>query len=85
MRAGTWINPFLEKAMKKAMKKGDEIDARIEKVLIAIANDPKITVNELTVATGTSRKQIEIALKRLKDAGKIHREGSARNGKWIIE
>ena len=71
--------------MKKAMKKGDEIDARIEKVLIAIANDPKITVNELTVATGTSRKQIEIALKRLKDAGKIYREGSARNGKWIIE
>ena len=74
-----------EKGDKKAMKKGDEIDARIEKVLIAIANDPKITVNELTVATGTSRKQIEIALKRLKDAGKIHREGSARNGKWIID
>lgn len=53
--------------------------------MIAIANDPKITVNELTVETGTSRKQIEIALKRLKDAGKIHREGSARNGKWIID
>lgn len=74
-----------EKGDEKAMKKADEIESRLEAVLKAIATDPNITVNELTAMFGLSRKQIEIALTHLKNAGKIHREGSARNGKWIID
>ena len=67
------------------MKKEDEIKARADAALKAITANPQITVNELASALSVSRKQTENALKRLKESGRIHREGSARNGKWIID
>lgn len=73
-----------KKGDKKAMKKEDEIKARADAALKAITANPQITVNELASALSVSRKQTENALKRLKESGRIHREGSARNGKWII-
>lgn len=66
------------------MKKGDEIAARIEKVLSVLMENPEITVNELALLLDITRKQAESALKKLKESGKIKRDGSARNGKWII-
>lgn len=74
-----------EKGDEKEMKKGDEIASRVEKTLEIITNNPQITINELALALQSTKKQAETAINRLKETGRIHREGSARNGKWIIE
>ena len=74
-----------EKGDEKKIKKEDEIKERVEVALKIVATDPKITVNELASAMNVTRKQAENALKRLKKDGRIHREGSARKGKWIID
>lgn len=74
-----------EKGDEKKIKKEDEIRERVEVALKIVATDPKITVNELASAMNVTRKQAENALKRLKKDGRIHREGSARKGKWIID
>ena len=74
-----------EKGDEKKIKKEDEIKERVEVALKIVATDPKITVNELASAMNVTRKQAENALKRLKKDGRIHREGPARKGKWIID
>lgn len=74
-----------EKGDEKEMKKGDEIASRVEKTLEIITNNPQITINELALALQSTKKQAETAINRLKETGRIHREGSARNGKWIVE
>lgn len=79
------IHRLFEKGDEKKMKKEDEIKERVEVALKLVATDPKITVSELASAMNVTRKQAENALKRLKDDGRIHREGSARKGKWIID
>lgn len=70
---------------EKGDKKGDEIAERIERVFSAIANNPEITVKELEDLLNISKKQTENAIKQLKEANRIHRNGSARNGKWIVD
>ena len=73
-----------EKGDKKAMKKGDEIEARVEAAYAAIIADPTITVRALSMQLQATQKQTELALKRLKESGRIRREGTARGGKWIV-
>ena len=74
-----------EKGDEKKLKKEDEIIERVEVALKVVAANPNITVNELASELNVTRKQAENALKRLKEDGRIHREGSARKGKWIID
>ena len=63
----------------------DEIAERIERVFAAISDDPEITVKELSSMLNITQKQTENAIKQLKGSKRIHREGTARNGKWIVD
>ena len=74
-----------KKGDEKAMKKGDEIASRVEMVYSAICEDQEITVDALSTKLSITRKQTEKALKILKEAGRIHREGSSRSGHWVID
>ena len=67
------------------VKKGDEIAERIERVFAAISDDPEITVKELSSMLNITQKQTENAIKQLRGSKRIHREGTARNGKWIVD
>ena len=73
-----------KKGDKKAMKKGDEIEARVEAAYAAITADPSITVKALSMQLQATQKQTELAIKRLKESGRIRREGTARGGKWVF-
>jgi predicted HTH transcriptional regulator len=74
-----------KKGDEKAMKKGDEIAMRIEAAYNLIKENPVITVLELATSLNATKKQTENVIKRLKEDGRIRREGSSRNGKWIID
>ncbi|WP_196231688.1 winged helix-turn-helix domain-containing protein [Ruminococcus albus] len=52
---------------------------------MAISENPNITINGLTSLLNISKKQVETFIKKLKDAGRIHRDGGDRYGKWVID
>lgn len=53
-------------------------------VLDSIAKDPTITIKEIAKLAGVSMATIDRAIKRLKDAGRIERNGSKRDGHWSV-
>lgn len=48
-------------------------------------NNPSITQMALMHEFNLTRKQVQKTIKDLKKDGKIDREGSNRNGKWIVK
>ena len=53
-------------------------------LLSALVLNPKVKNTELESIVGASKRQIENAIKILKQEGKIHRDKENRKGKWII-
>ena len=72
------------KGTKKGTKKGTEIAERVELVFQLIKAEPCITQMEIASKLSITLKQTKTALDNLKKNNRIKREGSARNGKWII-
>ncbi len=57
-----------------------------EKIILnEIANNPNITANELSIKTNKSSRTIQTIMNHLKEKGLIEREGSKKNGKWILK
>jgi predicted transcriptional regulator containing an HTH domain and an uncharacterized domain shared with the mammalian protein schlafen len=54
-------------------------------VIRLIKNNPRITTTAMSMKLGKSRKTISAIIKSLKDRNVIEREGSDRNGIWIIK
>ena len=74
-----------EKGTDQRVKKSAEISERVEKVLQLIIDNPTISQTQIADQLGISIKQAQNATELLKQNNRIHREGSARNGKWIID
>ena len=56
-----------------------------EQVLIKIISvRPEITQNGIASESGFSRAKVQRVMKNLINAGRIAREGSRKNGKWMI-
>ncbi len=77
------VSPVLQKGAKKGAK-AEEIQKRVALVYQAICANPKVKNTELESIVGASKRQIENAIKILKQEGKIHRDKEKRKGKWII-
>jgi len=75
-----------EKIKEKIGRRKEKIlSERVELVFDAISENPDITIKELSSLLNISKKQAETAIKKLKDANRIHRDGSDHDGKWIID
>ena len=55
-----------------------------EKILIRIAADPLITIEELAGQLGITVKGIEWQINKLKQAGRLQRVGPAKGGYWHV-
>ena len=73
------------KRRRKGEEKREEITDRTEQVFKAISSNPNITLSDLCGLLNISKKQAENSINKLRDKNRIHREGSDRNGKWIID
>lgn len=74
-----------ENGEEKEKKKGEEMAERMEQVLLLISDEPECTLHDISSRLNISKKQAETVIKKLKDTNRIHRDGSDRNGKWIID
>ena len=69
--------------LKVTEKVTDKFTEREMSVIRLIKNNPRITTTAMEL--GKSRKTISAIIKSLKDRNVIEREGSDRNGIWIIK
>jgi len=60
------------------------VEKTVEKILVAMKQNPIITQNNLTQITGLARRGVEWQIKKLKENSKIKRVGGAKGGHWIV-
>ena len=53
-------------------------------LLKAVSNNPEITYDGLATFLGMSRRTVSREMKKLQEGGLIEREGSRKNGRWIV-
>lgn len=63
----------------------DDYEMRAECTKDILREEPGISITALAKRLGVSRKQAEYALDMLKNRKEIHREGSNRSGKWVVD
>lgn len=71
--------------LKVTEKVTEKFTEREMSVIRLIKNNPGITTTAMSMELGKSRKTISAIIKSLKDRNVIEREGSDRNGIWIIK
>ena len=54
------------------------------RLLKAISDNPIITYDELSALLGIPRRTVSRDMKKLRESGKIEREGARKNGRWIV-
>lgn len=77
-----------DKLHHRGDEKGDEskvgIEIRANEIEELLRGNPQISIVKLAEQTGFTKRQIERSLEYLKHEGRLKREGSARNGNWIV-
>ena len=73
---------YNQKGAKKEPKKGAE---RKLDILQKLEENPEITQVKLMEAFDLSRKQIQKIIKDLREEGLVERQGSNRNGRWVVK
>ena len=71
-----------QRRAKKEPKKGAEKKLDI---LQQLEENPSITQIKLMEEFDLSRKQIQKIIKDLREDGLVERQGSNRNGKWVVK
>lgn len=72
----------IQKGAKKEPKKGTERKRAIFDILAA---NPTITQTQLMEKMNLTRKQIQKDMKELQEEGVLVREGTNRNGRWVVK
>ena len=74
------------KGAEKEPKKGAEKRAeRKLDILQKLEENPEITQVKLMEEFDLSRKQIQKIIKDLREEGLVERQGSNRNGRWVVK
>ena len=66
-------------------KSMQNLNERLNKLLLEIRNNPNVTTSDLINLTGFSETSVENYIKRLKELGYIERVGSRKNGYWAVK
>ena len=65
-------------------KINDKLNGKINSVPEILKSNPTATIADLIEVTGKSQSTISRELKRYQESGLIYREGSRKNGKWLV-
>lgn len=57
----------------------------VDKILLAIKENPKIRAKDLIIFTGLTRRGVEYQINQLKEKGILERIGSKKGGYWKIK
>ncbi len=68
---------------KTGIKTGTKTDTS-ERILALLQETPAITQDQLAQKTGLSKSGVRYALNKLREAGILQREGTRKDGRWIV-
>ena len=75
----------IESAIEKMLRSTDFANSSTEQKIIGLLQiDPSLTLDKLFPLLNMSRKGVQKAIERLKESGRLSREGSTKAGKWIV-
>lgn len=63
---------------------GKEFGINDKQLLLTLDENPSLTASDISERMGVSTRAIEKQIKKFKDLGVICRQGSRKNGLWII-
>ena len=66
------------------IKYGIKFGKNDKRLLLLLNSNPSLTATEAAERIGMSLRGVEKLMKRLKDIGIVSRQGSRKNGLWII-
>lgn len=66
------------------IKFGIKFGINDKQILLSLNSNPSLSAAEISERIGISSRAVEKQMKKLKDLGIIFREGSRKNGMWII-
>ena len=66
------------------IKFGIKFGINDKRLILLLYSNPSLTAQEIAEQTGMSLRGVEKQMKRLKDIGVISRQGSRKNGLWVI-
>lgn len=69
---------------KFGVKFGIKFGVNEKQVLLLLHSNPALSAEEIATQTNLSKRGIEKQIKKFKDLGIISRQGSSKNGLWII-
>ncbi len=72
----------VEETQQKTQQKS--VEKSVEKIIRAIRDNSQITIKELTILIGLSRRGVEKNIKNLQQKGIIRRVGPDKGGHWEI-
>ena len=78
-KAGTGTNTNTKTSMKTGTKTNTS-----ERILALIQETPAITQDQLAQKIGLSKNGVRYALNKLREAGILAREGTRKDGRWVI-
>lgn len=64
---------------------GDKINGKIKSILEILKHNPKATITDLVEITGKSQSTIVREMKSHQQTGLLYRDGSRKNGKWVVK
>jgi len=73
---------YLRLALAEATQK--TVEKTVEKILLLMKENPKITISELSKQTGLSRRGVEWNIEKLKKEGRMRRIGGRKGGHWEV-
>ena len=56
----------------------------VQKILVLLHDNPKMTIKQIAVMLGQSVRQVEQVIAVLKASGKLERVGATKNGSWKV-
>lgn len=75
----------LKKSPEKPPNKQEEIEERAKTLLQLIRDNPTISRSAMALRLNISESQVRTAMDVLKNKNLIHREGSDKEGRWVID
>lgn len=80
----TLMTLFIEDKKNALSEKDQSTQKNVEKIRRAMEENPHITIKELTVLVGLSRRGVEENIRKLQANGVIRRVGPDKGGHWEI-
>jgi predicted HTH transcriptional regulator len=77
-------NAFISPNEKINGKINGKINDKIKAMLKVIKVNPTATIADLAELTGKSQRTISRELREYQDSGLLRREGSRKNGRWVV-